>query len=65
MKHEKGMREALAESKSLIRGLRMGINSTGKSKNPGSLSERITTTLIYGKERKSETDFEIGEIKKA
>ena len=42
----------------------MDSNSPDKSKIPDSLADRITKTLIYGKERKSETDLKIGEIKK-
>ena len=64
LEHEKGTKEAIAELKSLIHGHRMGRNSPGKSKIPGPLAGRITKTMIYGKERKSDTDLEIGKIKK-
>ena len=65
LEHEKGTKEAIAELKSLIHGHRMGRNSPGKSKIPGPLAGRITKTMIYGKERKSELDLGIREIKKA
>jgi len=64
-KHVKGMGEAIVELGSLIHGQRMGSNSPDKPKISGSWDGRITKTLIYGKERKSETDSEIGKIKKA
>ena len=64
-KHEKGMKEALFELKSFFHGQRMGSNSAGHSEISGSLVDRITKTLIYGKLRKSETDLRIGEIKNA
>ena len=53
------------ELKSLIHGQRMGSNSPDKPKISGALAGRVTKTLIYGEERKSETDLEIGKIKKA
>ena len=62
-KHEKGMGEAIVELKSLIHGQRVNNNSPGKTKIPGPLTDKITKTLIFGKERKSETDLRIGEIK--
>ena len=65
LEHEKGTKEAIAELKSLIHGHRMGRNSPGKSEISGFLADRITKTLIYGKERKSETDMKIGKIKNA
>ena len=55
------MEEAIAELKSLIRGHRMGINS--KIRRP--LVYRITKTLIYDKQRKSETDLGIEKVKQA
>ena len=60
LKHEQGTKEAIVEMRSLIHGQRMGINSPDKPKISGSLAGRITKTLIYGGERKSETDLEIG-----
>ena len=65
LKHEKGTKEAIMELKSLIHWQRMGSNSPGKLKISGSLDGRITKTLIYGQERKSETDFGIDKIKNA
>ena len=65
LKHEEGTKEAIAELESLIHGQRMGSNSPDKPKISGALAGRITKTLIYWKERKSETDLAIGEIKKA
>ena len=62
--HEKGTKEAILELESLIRVHRMGGNSPGKSKIPGSLAGRVTKTLIYGKERKSETDLKIAKLRK-
>ena len=56
---------SIVESKSLIHGYRMGSNSPGKLKIPGSLAGRITKTSIYGEERKSETDLRIGKIRKS
>ena len=66
-KREKGMKEAIAESKSLTHGHRMGSNSPGNSEISGSLVGRITKkrTLVYGKRRTSETDLKIEMIKKA
>ena len=63
-KHEKGTEEAIVELESLIQGHHMGSNSPGKSELSGSLSDRITKTMIYGKERNSETDLKSGKIKK-
>ena len=51
LKHEKGMKEAVVELKSLINGHRMGSNSAGNSEIPGSLVGRVTKTLIYDKRR--------------
>ena len=65
LKHEKGTKDAISESESLIRGKRMGRNSAGNPKIPGSLTDRITKTLIYGKQGKSDTDLRIRGAKKA
>ena len=62
-KRERGAKEAILESKSLIRGHRIN-NSPGKTKISGPLADRITEALIVWKERKSETDLRIGKIKK-
>ena len=43
----------------------MGRNSAENPKISGSLADRAAETLIYGKQRKSDTDLRIGEIKKA
>ena len=59
-KHEKGTKEAIAELKSLIHGQRINNNAPGKTKISGSLSGSVTKTLIFGKDRKSETDLRIG-----
>ena len=61
LKHEKGMGGSIAELKSLIQRHRINNNnSTNKTGTSGSLAGRVTKMLIYGKERKSETDLEIG-----
>ena len=65
LKHEKGAAESIFGSKSLIHGHRMGSNSAENPKMSVPLADRITKTSIYGKRRKSETDLEIGKIKKA
>ena len=65
MKHEKGAKESIVELKSLIPRHRVNNNSTNNTGTSGSLSDRITKMLIYGKGRKSDTDLEIGKIKKA
>ena len=64
-KQEKGMWDSIFELKSLIRRQRMGSNSAGNPKIPGSLTDRVTKTLIYGKQEKSDTDMRIGGVKKA
>ena len=64
VKHEKGMKEAITELKSLIRHHRINRNSINKTGTEGSLTDRITKLSIYGKEKKSETDQKIGKIKK-
>ena len=43
----------------------MGINSADNPEISGSLADRVSKTLIYGKQRKSDADMEIGKIKKA
>ena len=43
----------------------MGSNSAENPKIPGALSDRIAKTLIYGTQRKSDTDLKTGGIKKA
>ena len=43
----------------------MGGDSADNAEISGSLSDRIATTLIYGEEKKSDADSEIGKIKKA
>ena len=65
LKHDKGTKEAILESESLIHGHRMGGNSAGNQKMSGSLSDRITKTLIYGKQGKSDIDLRIGRMEKA
>ena len=65
VKHEKGTKEAIMELKSLIQKRRTNSNSMNKAGATGSLTDRITKLLIYGKETKSETDKKIGKIKKA
>ena len=60
------MGKSIVGLKSLIQGHRINNNNpTSKTGISGSLADRITKMLIYGKERKSETDLEIGKIKKA
>ena len=61
----KGTKEAILESESLIHGQRMGSNSTENPKIPVSLAGRITKTLIYGKQGKSDIDLRIGRVQKA
>ena len=61
----KGCGESIVELKSLIPRHRVNNNSTNNTGTSGSLSDRITKMLIYGKGRKSDTDLEIGKIKKA
>ena len=51
LKHEKGMEESIVELKSLIRRHRINNNSANKTGTSGSLADRITKMLIYGKER--------------
>ena len=65
LKHEALTKEAIMALKSLMRGRRIGRNSSGNSKISGSLSGRILKTSIYGNERKSAADLGIWEIKKA
>ena len=65
LKHEKGTKEAITELKSLIQGQRANSNYPNNKGISGSLADRITEMLISGKERKSETDLKIGNIKKA
>ena len=60
LKQEKGMRDAIFALKSLIRGKRMGSNSAGNPDIPGSLADRITQALIYGKQRKSHPELRVG-----
>ena len=50
---------------SLTRGNHIGNDSSRNPEISGSLSGRIVKTLIYGEERKSDVDLEVGEIKKA
>ena len=50
--------------KSLIQKQRINSNSVNKTGIAGSLTDRITKLLIYGKEKKSETDQKIDKIKK-
>ena len=64
IKHEKGTKDAIMELKSLIQKQRINSNSTKKTGTAGSLTDRITKLLIYGKEKKSETDQKIDKIKK-
>ena len=52
LKREKGKKEAIAESKSLIRGHRVDNNLPIKTGISGSLADRVTKMSIYGKERK-------------
>ena len=63
VKHEKGMKEAIMEMRSLIQNQRINSNSINKTGTAGSLTDRITKLLIYGKEKKSETDQKIDKIK--
>ena len=65
LKHEQGTKEAITELKSLMRWHRVENNSARNSEISGSLSGRIAETSIYGKERKSDVDLELGKIKKA
>ena len=58
----KGRKMPFFESKSLIRGHRVGRNSAGNSKVPCSLSDRFGETMIYGKRRTSGMDLEIWEM---
>ena len=64
-KREKATEEAIVGLKSLIHGHRVDSNSPDRLKISGSLADRITETLIYGKERKSESDLKIDKVKKA
>ena len=64
-KPEKGTKEAIAGSKSLIRGERMGSTSAGNPEISGSLTDSITKTLRYGEQGKSDTDWRIGKTKTA
>ena len=64
-KHEEGGEEAITESKSLMSGRNVGNNSSGNLKIPGSLTDRIAKTSIYGKGRKSTVGMEIEKIEKA
>ena len=65
LKREERMGGSVTELESLMRGHQIEYNSADNLKISGSLSVRIARTLIYGKERKSAVDLEIGEIKKA
>ena len=65
MKHEERTKEEITELESLMRGKHNGTNSSGNLKIAGSVAGGIAKTLIYGKERKSAVDMEIGEIKKS
>ena len=65
LKHDEGLKDAILELESLIRGHRMGRNSADNPKITGPLADRIAKTSIYGNRRKSDTDLKIGEIKKA
>ena len=57
LKHEEGMKDDIAELKSLIRGQRVESNSADSSEISVSLSAIIVETLLYGKEKKSDTDL--------
>ena len=59
LKHEKGTKEAIMELKSLIQGHRINSNYPNDKGISGSLADRVTKMLIYGKERKSETDLKL------
>ena len=61
----KGTKSAILELQSLIHGQRMGVNSAENPKNVGFLADRITKTLIYGKQGKSDIDLGIVRIKRA
>ena len=65
LKHDEGRKDDISESKSLIRGQRMGSNSADNSEISGSLGDRISKTPIHGNQRKSDADLKIGKIKKA
>ena len=50
LKHEKGTKSSIMELKSLIQSQRINSNSANKTGTTGSLADRITKMLIYGKE---------------
>ena len=54
------MKDAITKLKPLILGRRIESNSADNSGISGSLADRIAKALIYGKEKKSGTDLEIG-----
>ena len=65
LRHEEGMRESISELKTLMRGQRIGQNSTDLMKLSGNLGGRITKILLYGKKGKYPAGLKAGEIKNA
>ena len=65
LKHEAGIKEAITELESLMRGRHIANNSEDNSEISGSLYGRIVKTWIYGKGMKSTVYLEIAKIKKA
>ena len=65
LKHEKGTKAAFFGI-GIINPRAAHVQQFGReSKISGSLADSVAKTLIYGKQRKSATDLEIGKIKKA
>ena len=65
LKHEKGMKEAIMELKSLSQGHRINSNYPINKGISGSLADRITKNVDFRKEKKIGNGFKIGKIKKA
>ena len=65
IKTRRRAKEAIVELKSLTRWHQVGGNSAYTSEISGSFSGRIAETSLYGKERESAFDLEIGKIKQA
>ena len=59
LKHEKGMGDSIMELKSLIQTQRINRNSASKNRNKRAISGQNSKMLIYGKEKKSETDIKL------
>ena len=63
LKKEEGTTEEITESEYLMRGKRIGRNSSDNLRISGSLNDRISQTLIYGKNIKPPIGLEIEKIK--